>query len=500
VTEGVAWTEPPEITSDETIAKYERVAAAGKQKRGWLVRRALVAADLIGLVTAFTLSQILYAHTSSGHVGVRAETILFVLSLPGWVVIARLYGLYSQDEQQTNHLTTDEAAHAFHMVTVCTWILFAFTWLSGVAHPAVPKLVLFWGLAAIAVPVARASARAYARTRPAYLQNTVIIGAGDVGQSVAEKLLRHPEYGVNLLGFIDDEPTELRKPVDGLPFLGPPEALSSIIGVLGVERVIIAFPQDPNDEVLGRIRDLKDSFVQVDIVPGYYELIGSSTRVSSIEGVPVLCLPPRALGVSAQYLKRVMDVVVSIVALLLLLPVFLMIAAIIYLDSPGPVFFRQRRIGAHDRSFRIFKFRTMVMDAEERKEVVAHMNKHRDGDERMFKIPSDPRTTRVGGFLRRFSLDELPQLINVLKGDMSLVGPRPLIPSEDEHVADWGRTRLDLRPGMTGLWQVLGRSEIPFEEMVRLDYVYVTNWSLWHDLRLMCGTVPAMLRGGRGAY
>jgi lipopolysaccharide/colanic/teichoic acid biosynthesis glycosyltransferase len=172
----------------------------------------------------------------------------------------------------------------------------------------------------------------------------------------------------------------------------------------------------------------------------------------------------------------------------------------IYLDSPGPIFFRQRRIGAHDRSFEIFKFRTMVMDAEEQKAVVAHMNKHLDGDARMFKIPRDPRITRIGRALRRYSLDELPQLINVLKGDMSLVGPRPLIPAEDEHVADWGRARLDLRPGMTGLWQVLGRSEIPFEEMVRLDYVYVTNWSLWHDLRLMCGTVPAMLKGGRGAY
>jgi exopolysaccharide biosynthesis polyprenyl glycosylphosphotransferase len=430
----------------------------------------------------------------------QGEWILFMVSLPGWVLIARLYGLYSQDEQRTNHLTTDEAAHAFHMVTVCTWILFAFTWLSGVAHPGVAKLVLFWAFASMAVPVARACARAYARTKPAYLQNTVIIGTGKVGQAVAEKLLRHPEYGVNLLGFVDAEPSQLEERINGLPVLGPFEALSSIIGVLGVERVIIAFPNDPGDEVLEQIRNLKDSFVQVDIVPAYYELIGSSTGVSSVEGVPVLCLPPRALGASAQYLKRVMDIAISALALLILLPLFVVVAAVIVLDSKGPVFFRQRRIGAHDRSFEIFKFRTMVADAEEQKQVVAHMNKHLANDARMFKIPADPRLTRIGRFLRRFSIDELPQLINVLRGDMSLVGPRPLIPAEDEHVADWGRTRLDLRPGMTGLWQVLGRSEIPFEEMVRLDYVYVTNWSLWHDLRLMCGTVPAMLKGGRGAY
>ena len=127
------------------------------------------------------------------------------------------------------------------------------------------------------------------------------------------------------------------------------------------------------------------------------------------------------------------------------------------------------------------------------------MNKHAEGDDRMFKIADDPRVTRVGAFLRRTSIDELPQLLNVLRGDMSLVGPRPLIPSEDLHVEDWGRERLSLRPGMTGLWQVLGRSEIPFEEMVRLDYLYVTNWSLWHDLRLICGTVPAMLEGREGS-
>jgi lipopolysaccharide/colanic/teichoic acid biosynthesis glycosyltransferase len=141
----------------------------------------------------------------------------------------------------------------------------------------------------------------------------------------------------------------------------------------------------------------------------------------------------------------------------------------------------------------------MVRDADEQKDLVAHLNKH-VRDARMFKIADDPRVTRVGHCLRRYSLDELPQLVNVLRGEMSLVGPRPLIPSEDACVEDWGRIRSELRPGITGLWQVLGRSNIPFDEMVRLDYVYVTNWSVWHDLRLMCGTVPLMLRGGRGAY
>jgi lipopolysaccharide/colanic/teichoic acid biosynthesis glycosyltransferase len=195
-----------------------------------------------------------------------------------------------------------------------------------------------------------------------------------------------------------------------------------------------------------------------------------------------------------------MDIIVSAFALLILSPVFLAIALLVKLDSRGPVFFHQPRVGVDGREFEIVKFRTMVRDAEEQKATLAHLNKHAGGDDRMFKIRDDPRVTRVGAFLRRSSLDELPQLLNVLRGQMSLVGPRPLIPSEDLRVEHWGRERLSLRPGMTGLWQVLGRSEIPFEEMVRLDYLYVTNWSPWQDLRLLCGTVPAMLKGGRGAY
>jgi lipopolysaccharide/colanic/teichoic acid biosynthesis glycosyltransferase len=177
--------------------------------------------------------------------------------------------------------------------------------------------------------------------------------------------------------------------------------------------------------------------------------------------------------------------------------VFGVIALLIRLDSRGPFFFRQVRMGARDRTFRIFKFRTMVADADARKHEVAHLNMHITDDPRMFKIPNDPRVTPIGAFLRRYSLDELPQLINVVKGEMSLVGPRPLILEEDRHVAEWARKRLNLRPGVTGLWQVLGRSDIPFDEMIRLDYLYVTNWSLWNDLRLLFQTVPALTRTRR---
>ena len=197
-----------------------------------------------------------------------------------------------------------------------------------------------------------------------------------------------------------------------------------------------------------------------------------------------------------------MDVVLSALALVLLAPLFAVVAIMIKLDSRGPVFFRQARVGAGDRRFSIYKFRTMALDADDRKAEFAHLNTHalNGGDPRLFKIVGDPRVTRAGRFLRRYFLDELPQLINVLKGDMSLVGPRPLIPEEDRHVEGPERRRLQMRPGMTGLWQVLGHSAIPFEQMVALDCEYVATWSLRGDVRLLLRTVPVVLSGGGRSY
>jgi lipopolysaccharide/colanic/teichoic acid biosynthesis glycosyltransferase len=210
-------------------------------------------------------------------------------------------------------------------------------------------------------------------------------------------------------------------------------------------------------------------------------------------------VPPVYLSRSSRLLKRATDVSLSLAALLAIAPSLAVIALSIKLDSRGPVFFRQPRMGRGDRPFRIFKFRTMTVDADALKGSLAELNKHRaSGDTRMFKIPDDPRVTRVGKLLRRWSLDELPQLLNVLRGEMSLVGPRPLVLDEDDHVVAWGRRRLDLKPGITGLWQVLGRDDIPFEEMVKLDYLYVSTWSLGQDLKLMAKTVPSIFRRPSG--
>jgi exopolysaccharide biosynthesis polyprenyl glycosylphosphotransferase len=477
------------------------------RRRGWLVRRVLVAADAIGFTVAFIAAQL--AFDPRGRPAAAFDAIeplselgLFVLTLPIWIVMARLYGLYDRDEQRTHHTTADDLVGVFHLVAVGAFVLLAAATLTGVADPYFPKVLTFCAFAIGFVTLARTIGRALSRRHTAFLQNAVIVGAGEVGQIVARKLVQHPEYGINLVGFVDTDPKERAEDLEHVALLGSPADLPRIVGELDVERVVIAFSGDSHEEGLDLIRSLKNLWVQVDVVPRLFEIVGPNAAVHDVEGLPLIGLPPFSLSRTSRMLKRGMDVVFSLVGLVLLAPVFAVIAVLIRLDSPGPVFFRQYRIGFGQKTFRIYKFRTMVADADDRKAEVAHLNKHgrRGGDPRMFKIAGDPRVTRVGRFLRRFSLDELPQLINVLRAEMTLVGPRPLIPDEDRHVEGWGRKRLDLKPGMTGAWQILGRNEIPFGEMVKLDYLYVTTWSLTNDLLLLVRTLPLVFKGEARGY
>jgi exopolysaccharide biosynthesis polyprenyl glycosylphosphotransferase len=466
-----------------------RALRPATKRRGWLVRRVLLVADVLGLSIAFVAAQSLPA----GH---PAEAPVFLATLAGWIAAAKLYGLYDRDEARTDHSTTDDFVGIFHLASVGVWLLSACALLTGSVDLLV-NVLLFWSAALVLVTSARALGRMLVRRDARYLQNTVIVGAGLAGQSLARKFFNHPEYGINLLGFVDDEPRERRDDLGDLSLLGGTDRLREIVRLHDVERVVIAYSNDSHERTLALIRSLKGSRVQVDVLPRLYELLSPRVRLYAVEGMPLVGLPPAELAASERLVKRTTDVVLSSVGLILLAPFFALIALLIKLDSSGPVFFRQVRMGAGDRTFLILKFRTMCANAEELKADVAHLNKHAraGGDPRMFKIPDDPRVTRVGRVLRRYALDELPQLINVLKGEMSLVGPRPLILAEDRHVRDWARSRLDVKPGITGLWQSLGSSNISFEEMIRLDYLYVTSWSLWNDLRLLFQTIPALLHG-----
>jgi exopolysaccharide biosynthesis polyprenyl glycosylphosphotransferase len=504
VRSSMLYDEMVELIDERTLEILEqRRRNSSVRRRGWLVRRMLLGADLIGLVAAFVTAQLLIGPlpVARDALAPQIEWFVFFGTLPLWVLMAKIYGLYEHDEERTDHSTVDEVVGIFHLVTVGAWFTFAVTWFTPWVKPDFTKLTVFWLLAIGAISLGRAVARSFARRRLAYLQNAVIVGAGDVGQLIARKLLQHPEYGINLVGFVDAEPKERRPDLEHLTLLGPPERLPTIVEAFDVERVLIAFSNASHEELLELIRSLKDLDVQIDLVPRLFDVVTPSVGIHTVEGLPLIGLRPLRLSRSSRLLKRALDVAGSIVALVVLAPLFALTALAIKLDSPGPVFFRQVRMGAGDRTFRIYKFRTMCHDAEEQKQKVSHLNSYArySGDVRMFKAVNDPRVTRVGGFLRRYSLDEFPQLLNVLRGEMSLVGPRPLILAEDKHVQTWARRRLYLRPGMTGLWQVLGRNDIPFEEMTKLDYLYVTNWSLYSDLKLIARTVPAVLKP-RDAY
>ena len=267
-----------------------------------------------------------------------------------------------------------------------------------------------------------------------------------------------------------------------------------------MDRVMLAPGLTESRRRIEMVCELSEIGVHVDLVPSWSDVIGGRLDLHEMEGMPLLTVPRTGLRRSSRALKRALDLAVASAALIILSPVLLACTLAIKLESPGGALFRQRRVGRDGEPFEVLKFRSMFLDADVRKDEVAQLNFHGGGNRSgMFKIREDPRITRVGRVLRRFSLDELPQLFNILRGEMSLVGPRPLIEAEARQVEGRFRRRLLLTPGLTGSWQVNGRSEIPFEDMVSLDYLYVTNWSIWGDMKLILRTFSAVLRG-RGAY
>jgi exopolysaccharide biosynthesis polyprenyl glycosylphosphotransferase len=469
------------------------------RRQSWRLRLLLVHSDIFALLVSFFVAERLFNPVIDASGGISLRGAIFLLTLPGWIAGLKLLGLYDRDDELIHHSTLDEIPRLFQLATMGVWGYVAIVWSMGVDDAPFATVLTFWALLVLLLPLMRVLIRAHVHRQPDFPQNTVIVGAGSVGQLLARKLLQHPEYHVNLLGFVDEHPRERREDLHDLNLLGAPDDLADLVGRLDVERVIIAFSNESTERTMDLIRALKDHPVRIDIVPRLFDIIPPRLTSHTVEGIPLLTLPRLRLSPWRRFLKRSLDLVVAVSAMIILAPVLVITAILIKLDSRGPVFFRQLRMGGGEQPFYLLKFRTMVSDAETRKPEFEHLNKHAlpGGDPRMFKIRRDPRVTRVGRALRRYSLDELPQLLNVLKGEMSLIGPRPLILEEDRHVEDWGRRRLVLKPGMTGLWQVLGRSAIPFEEMVKLDYLYVTTWSLLGDIRLLLQTVPVIFRGER---
>lgn len=326
-------------------------------------------------------------------------------------------------------------------------------------------------------------------------ERVLMVGTGDGSEMLIRRMSMFPQYGFHVVGVASDE-FPAGELYFGVPVVGRVEDLPNLVTPLGVNQVFLALPASQRDRLLHLIALCEDSNLEFKIVPDLLEVMSTRASADALDGLPLVGVRRNQLRGWAAAAKRLIDVLVSSVLLVLFSPVLLVIVILMKLTMPGPVLFRQERVGRFRRPFVIYKFRSMVPDAEARK---IHLLHHNEASGPVFKIRTDPRVTPVGRWLRKLSIDELPQLLNVLAGDMSIVGPRPPIPDEVAQYVSWQRGRLAVKPGLTCLWQVSGRSLLGFEEWVRLDLEYIRRRSFWFDLVLVVRTVPAVLRA-RGAH
>jgi exopolysaccharide biosynthesis polyprenyl glycosylphosphotransferase len=457
---------------------------AASMRRDAVFRRLLVVADVLAMVLAFVLTvELSNRSIQLTWAGIAAVPIL--------VVCAKLTGLYDRDETLMRKTTLDEAPKLFQLATLCALI----AWLTGglLVHGALDRheaLFLWLALAGLLI-LARAGARLLA-LRISPVERCLFIGDEVSAETIRTRLTGHGGVNAKVVAHIDLDKVE---PWSTDSFSEPRlSEIRDLAQTLDVHRAIIAPRSVDAGEMLNLVRTLKAVGVRVSVLPRLLEVVGSSVEFDDLHGVTVMGVRRFDLTRSSAAFKRAFDLFGASAGLLAISPMLLVIALAIKLDSRGPVFFRQLRVGRHGKRFHMLKFRTMVDGADAMKDSLRDRNEAKEG---LFKIAEDPRVTRVGRMLRKTALDELPQLLNVFKGEMSLVGPRPLVVEEDQRVEGWHRRRLELMPGMTGPWQILGPSRVPLREMVAIDYLYVANWSLWTDVKILLRTVPHVV-GRRG--
>jgi exopolysaccharide biosynthesis polyprenyl glycosylphosphotransferase len=416
--------------------------------------------------------------------------VVMIVYAFGWVSVLALNGLYRPRARWTLLAEARDVLRAtLAMVVISFSVLFLF-------HlPDVSRLflIVLFPVQAAATIASRVCLRLLLERARVHGRNTryaLVLGAAERGRAFARKLEDHRELGLQVVGFLDDEPGY--DPSPRWPLLGSIADLQRVLHERIVDEVVICLPFSQWNliDAISSISEEQGKIVRIPIEP--LERAISVGRVEELDGTPVFSLvsgPDRALTLAT---KRLIDVGVSTLLLVLLLPVFALIAVGIKAGDGDAVLFKQERIGLHGRRFRLLKFRSMVRDAEAQRSALAADNEMQGP---AFKITADPRVTRIGRFLRRTSLDELPQLWNVLRGDMSLVGPRPPLPDEVRDYDLWHRRRLSMKPGITGLWQVRGRRDPDFDRWVAADLEYIDHWSLWLDMRILARTLPAAIEG-----
>jgi exopolysaccharide biosynthesis polyprenyl glycosylphosphotransferase len=451
-------------------------------RRDSTFRRSLALADVVALAAALALA----AWVAGGSLEPAA-----ILALPAIVLVSKLMGLYDRDANLLRRSTLDEVPALFQLSTVATLV----AWLVGSALVGdgldAGAAIVLWGSLFALTTGLRAAARELAR-RLSPVERCLFVGDEHSADEFRHKLAASRGTKAEVVSWI---------PVEDAP---PPGANGSWatrlvprIGELAVEhgahRVVLAPGPGASEELVNSIRQIMDAGLKVSVLPRHARVAGSALALDRLDGLTLLGVQRFHITRSSRVVKRGFDLLGATAGLVILAPLLATIALAVRLDSPGPIVFRQRRAGLDGEPFEMLKFRSMVAGAEEQLQELIELS---DADG-MFKLREDPRVTRVGRILRRYSLDELPQLVNVIRGEMSLVGPRPLPLYEDQRIEGWHRRRLELRPGITGPWQILGPTRVPLREMANLDNQYVADWSPWTDVRILLLTIPHVL-GRRG--
>jgi len=417
---------------------------------------------------------------------------LLLIILPVWYGLLSLQGLYESFRTKrltetawiivkTGFLATLITGTLFFILklTYVSRIIMALFSLISISFLTLEKVLLIQGFK-------------HARIGENNYKHLLVVGTGKRAEKFVQMVKEHPEWGMKVVGIIDDEPEKIGIDVSDIKVIGLLKDIPNILHEKIIDEVVFIIPRLWLSRIEQSILNCEKEGIKVSVAVDLFNFEIGKLQATDLGGIPLMRLETTPGSPWQLFIKRGTDIIVSFVGLVLLVPVFLLTALAIKLSSRGPLFFKQVRNGMNGRKFTLLKFRSMVIGAEKMQEELRALN---EMDGPVFKITNDPRMTKIGKFLRKASLDELPQLINVLKGDMSLVGPRPPIPGEVTNYETWQRRRLSMRPGITCFWQISGRSEIDFEQWMKLDLEYIDNWSLWLDFRILLKTIPVVLFG-----
>ncbi|PYS23456.1 MAG: hypothetical protein DMF72_09540 [Acidobacteria bacterium] len=509
------------LVQEITTPRAVRVAARAPRWVVPLVKSSLMVADIaltsLSFLAAFYVRHYnsIVQRTASGRLNWSREfapyAVLLPLVIPIRLLLNRYYDLY---RVRGEFSFVDDLARVFKAAAIGSLLIVAATFMyrGGVAYRTfsysrgiflVDFLLVVASIGALRMLFR--SGQILMRRRGINLIPTLIVGRGPEAALFINEMRARPELGYRVIGIVETGPAV--SPVatfEGVPVVGDLQTLPEAIRESKANEVIISDPNVPGEALFDvMIQTGRRRGVEFRIAPTLLNCLPSKTEIDQVGSLPMVTLFRSPLSGAARIVKRTFDLAIAILALGLLSPLWLLIALLIKFDSRGPVFYKQERVGMDGRIFLFFKFRTMhpgVDDRPHREYQRAYINGRPDsnlGDDNrpVFKLPTDERITRLGRILRKTSLDELPQLFNVLRGDMSIVGPRPPIPYEVENYQLWHRKRLDMKPGITGLWQVSGRNRLPFDEMVRMDLYYIENWSVLLDIKIILQTLPVMWRG-----